>query len=85
MWLLLWVDYSFMWIMISYFVWTIIWLLLLIIEKIWNKFTKDKKTPTENNNQIPFAPFLAIGIFVSLFMFETVMEHYDVFVELLGG
>jgi len=57
-WLLLWYTYSLSWLMLTYIVWTIISLIIIIIWKIKNK---------EINTQVPFWPFLAIWFFITIF------------------
>jgi leader peptidase (prepilin peptidase)/N-methyltransferase len=59
-WLILWINYSFPWLMLTYLVWSIIWIWFIIQNKIKNKWAK-------LNTQIPFWPFLAIWFFMTIF------------------
>lgn len=58
--LLLWTGLVFPWLMITYMVWSIIWIAFVIYWKIKNKWTT-------LNAQIPFWPFLAIWFFLTIF------------------
>ena len=69
-WLLLWYTYSLSWLMLTYIVWTIISITIIIIWKIRNK---------EVNNQVPFWPFLAIWFFITIFyqqQINTLLKIY---------
>lgn len=59
-WLILWINFSFPWLMLTYLVWSVIWIWFIIQNRIKNKWTK-------LNTQIPFWPFLAIWFFVTIF------------------
>ncbi len=59
-WLILWVSFSFPWLMLTYFAWSIIWVWFLIHNRIKYKWQK-------LNTQIPFWPFLAIWFFLTIF------------------
>lgn len=65
-WLALWISYSFAWMMVTYMVWSIIWIWLIVASKMKN--LKDKV-----NTQVPFWPFLAVWFFVTIFF----QEHID--------
>ncbi len=56
--LILWNSYSFPWIMLAYISWSIIWILIIVIQKI----KKIEKITTV----IPFWPFLWIGLFLTI-------------------
>lgn len=58
MWLILWNSYSFTWIMLTYIIWSIIWIIIIIIQKLQKKETL--------NTMIPFWPFLWLWLFVCL-------------------
>jgi len=58
--LLLWTGLVFPWLMITYLVWSIIWITFVIYWKIKNKWTT-------LNAQVPFWPFLAIWFFITIF------------------
>lgn len=59
-WLMLWLTYTFAWLMLTYMVWSIIWVWMILasrIRKKWSKIT----------SQVPFWPFLAIWFFMTIF------------------
>lgn len=58
MWLVLGNTYSFTWIMLTYIIWSIIWILVIIIQKLQKK--------EDLNTMIPFWPFLWMWLFVCL-------------------
>lgn len=58
MWIILWYSYSFPGIMIAYIFWSIIWILVIFVQKI-------KKRETINTI-IPFWPFLWLWIFLTI-------------------
>lgn len=59
-WLILWINFSFPWLMLTYFIWSIIWMWFIIHNKIKNKWNN-------LNTEIPFWPFLAIWFFLTVF------------------
>lgn len=59
-WLLLWINFSFPWLMLTYMVWSIVWIIFIIQNRVKNKWVK-------LNTQIPFWPFLAIWFFLTIF------------------
>jgi len=91
-WLILWVSYSFTWVMVSYFVWSIIWILFIIYKKIEAKQNSKKnilhriktkiwfkvKSP-DINTEIPFWPFLAIWLFLVLFYWDIIIESFKAY------
>jgi hypothetical protein len=56
--LILWISYSFTWVMVAYIFWSIIWLLIIFYQKL-----KKKETI---NTIIPFGPFLWVWLFVCI-------------------
>lgn len=63
--------------MLTYFSWSIIWIWLIIYQKIKNKWQK-KGLETE----IPFGPFIAIGFFLAIFFQDYILkliEKYFIF------
>jgi len=88
-WLVLWVSYSFAWIMVAYFIWSIIWLIFIWYKKLEAKHLSKKdilnrikakiwfKIKTPNiNTEIPFWPFLAIGLFLVLFYGDIIIQSF---------
>ena len=59
--MILWTSLWLPWLFATYFVWSIIWIGLIIISKIKNGL-KSKTV-----NQVPFGPFLAIWFFITVF------------------
>jgi|SaaInlV_110m_DNA_1040235.scaffolds.fasta_scaffold02726_4 prepilin signal peptidase PulO-like enzyme (type II secretory pathway) len=59
-WLMLWTSYSFPGLMITYLVWSAVWIAFIAYSKIKNKWWK-------LDTQIPFWPFLAIWFFMTIF------------------
>jgi len=71
-WLILGINFSFPWLMLTYLVWSIIWIIVIILGKIKNTWTK-------LNTQIPFWPFLAIWFFLTIFYsteINNIMSNY---------
>lgn len=67
LWLIVWISYSISSMMITYFAWSIIWIAIIIISKL-----KNKKNTIDT--QIPFWPFLAIWLFITVFYTELINE-----------
>ena len=67
-WLILWVNFSFPWLMFTYMSWSLIWIFYILYSRIKNKW---KKIDT----QIPFGPFLAIWFFLTL-IFSTEITNF---------
>ncbi len=65
--LLLGVYLSPAWLMITYLIWSIISIIILIIQKIKTKSWK-------LNTQVPFWPFLAVWFFITLFFNEQIIN-----------
>ncbi len=76
-WLLLWISYSFFWVLISYIVWSIIWIFIIIYKKLQEKKKKLFKIKKDNNDlintEVPFWPFLVIWLFSILFFQEEII------------
>ncbi len=71
-WLILGINFSFPWLMLTYLVWSIIWIIVIIHGKIKNSWKK-------LNTQIPFWPFLAIWFFLTIFysnQINNIMSNY---------
>lgn len=71
-WLILWISFSFAWLMLTYMVWSVIWVAVIGHGKIKKKWTK-------LNTQIPFWPFLAIWFFLTVFYsieISNIMSNY---------
>ncbi len=71
MWMILWNSYSFTWIMLTYIIWSIIWIFIIVLQKIQKK---------ENlNTLIPFWPFLWMWLFACLLWqkeIDTLLSSY---------
>lgn len=70
--LLLWISYSFIWMMTTYIVWSLISIFIILYQKI--KYKKWKI-----NTQVPFGPFLWIWFFITIiFQYEinNIIEIY---------
>ncbi len=72
-WLILWMWFSFSWTMITYLVWSIIWVSLIISSKIKNGLK------TKFNTMIPFWPFLAIWFFITVFLQSEVSKLIEIY------
>lgn len=59
-WLILWINYSFPSLMLTYLAWSIVWIFFIVQNRTKNKWKK-------LNTQIPFWPFLAIWFFLTIF------------------
>jgi hypothetical protein len=75
--LILWISYSFFWTMISYIIWSIIWIFVIIYKKFLKKknlIEKITKKEEQNiwNTEIPFWPFLVIWLFCVLFFKQDI-------------
>ena len=75
-WLMLWIWYSIPWMMIIYFIWSIISILILIIKKI--KYKKEKL-----NTVIPFWPFIWIGFFVTIFFQNEIQKIIEIYFKVM--
>lgn len=70
LWLLLWYSYWHAWLMLTYLTGSIIWLGFIA----YSKLIKKEK---EFNSQIPFWPFLTIGLFMTLFF----QDYIDIIIK----
>jgi len=69
-WLILWLYFSFTWLMLTYFVWSLIWISLILFSKIkWIKA----------NTQVPFWPFICIWFFLTIFFSIEVSKLTNLF------
>lgn len=73
-WLILGSILAFPWMMLTYFVGSIIWIWLIIYQKIKNKWKKK-----ELETQIPFWPFIAIWFFLAIFFMEYILKFKEFF------
>lgn len=71
-WLILGISLSFAWLMLTYFVWSIIWIWFIIYNRIKNKWKK-------LNTQIPFWPFLAIWFFLTIFFNDKISDLMNIY------
>ncbi len=67
MWLILGHTYSFSWVMLAYISWSIIWILIILIQKI--------KKVQNINTVIPFWPFLWIWLFLTI-LFQKDINNF---------
>ncbi len=67
-WLILWTTLSFPWMMITYMIWSIIWVLFILYQRL------TKKGKWDFNSQIPFGPFIAIWFFLTILFQEYILE-----------
>jgi prepilin signal peptidase PulO-like enzyme (type II secretory pathway) len=65
---------SFPGMMLTYFVWSFIWVWFLIYQKIKNKGKKDTLV-----HAIPFWPFIAIWFFLAVFFQEKILKFIDIY------
>jgi len=72
-WLILWVSLSFAWVMLTYFVWSIIGIWYIIKSKIINGWK------SSFNSQVPFWPFLAIWFFTCVFFQNELINFIEVY------
>ncbi len=73
-WLIMWTSLSFAWMMITYIVWSIIWVWMIIISKIINHWKK-----TNFKSEIPFWPFIAAGFFITIFFSEPITKFINLY------
>ena len=66
-WLLLWVTLSFPAMMLTYMIWSVIWIGFIAYSRLG-------KWETTMNTQIPFWPFLAAGFFAAIFFEESILR-----------
>jgi prepilin signal peptidase PulO-like enzyme (type II secretory pathway) len=76
-WLILWTSLSFAWVMITYFVWSIIGIGYIIEAKIKHGWK------ARCNYQIPFGPFLAIWFFTSIFYENEILNFIEIYFWLM--
>ncbi len=67
-WLLLWTSLAFPAMMITYMIWSVIWISLITYQKI------TKKGSWDFGSQIPFWPFIAAWFFVTVFFNEFILS-----------
>jgi len=70
-WLMLGSTLAFPAMMLTYFVWSFIWIFFILYQKIKNKKNKELDT------QIPFWPFIAIWFFLAIFFQEYIIHFID--------
>ncbi len=71
---ILWIPLTFAWGMITYLVWSVIWISLIIYSRL-----KKLKNWTKMDTQIPFWPFLAIGFFLTLFYQNEILNFIEIY------
>lgn len=75
-WLLLWISYSFAWMFLTYLVWSIISVWILITKK---SKSKKKKVSTI----IPFGPFIWVGFFLTIFFLPSIQKLIEVYFQIM--
>jgi len=70
MWLVVWISFAFPAWMLCYLIWSIVWVGLLIYQKIYKK-------NTETTHQIPFWPFIASGYLAVLFFSPQISQFIE--------
>lgn len=70
--LLLWTSLSFAWTMITYIIWSLIGIMIIIKSKI----LKGEKWYA---TQVPFGPFLAIGFFITIFFHTQILQFINTY------
>lgn len=68
LWILVWFSFSIETLFFTYIIWSIISVLILLIEKIKKWFS------SQTNTQVPFWPFLALWFFTAIFMQKSFNE-----------
>lgn len=71
-WLILWVNFIFPWLMLTYMAWSIIWVWYIIHNRVKNGKNK-------LNTQIPFWPFLAIWFFLTVFYSTEISDFISIY------
>ncbi len=71
-WLMMWTSLSFVWMMMTYIVWSIIWISLIIFHRI-----KNRGNGTKFNSEIPFWPFIWAGFYITIFFSEKLLDFVN--------
>ncbi len=71
LWIILWISYSFAWLMITYISWSIIWLAIILFQRLKHK----KKIMTV----IPFWPFLMIWLWSCLLWQKEIWKFINIY------
>jgi len=71
-WLLLGTNLIFPWLMLTYMIWSIIWIIFIIYWKLNKKWTT-------MSTQIPFWPFLAIWFFITIFYNNEILNIMSIY------
>lgn len=69
-WILLWTNFILSWLFLTYFLWSIISIWVLIYQKLISK---------KINTQIPFGPFLALWFFTTIFFQENIINFTKIY------
>jgi prepilin signal peptidase PulO-like enzyme (type II secretory pathway) len=72
-WLLLAINLSFAGVMITYLVWSLVWIWIIIYSKIKNGIKK------KVNTRIPFGPFLWIWFFITIFYQNQILNLMSIY------
>ncbi len=72
--LILWISFSFAWVMFSYILWSIIWVWIIIFNRMKKSKKELEKTWSLANTQVPFGPFLVMWLFTVLFFNQEITD-----------
>ncbi len=73
-WLIMGTALSFQWMFITYILWSVIWLSIIVYQKLLTK-----KQDMTINSQIPFWPFIWIGFFIVIFMQDIILKYSEIY------
>jgi hypothetical protein len=79
-WLILGINFAFIWTMLSYIAWSIIGVWIIIFSRFFKKkklLDKLKKEENIGDTQVPFWPFLAIWLFIVLFFQNEIIDFIN--------
>ncbi len=78
--LILWINFAFIGSMISYIAWSIIGVWIIVFTRLFKKkkfLDKFKKEESLGDTQVPFWPFLAIWLFITLFFQNEIIDFIN--------
>ncbi len=87
-WLFVWISHLFYTVLTTYMIWSVIWIGIILFQYIkrkivlHNSFFERLKVKIglkkyNFNSQIPFWPFLAIGMYIMLFFQEYILKFFE--------
>ena len=71
-WLLLWISYSFVWMIMTYVIWSLISIIFLIIKQIQLKWKKI-------DSVVPFWPFIWLGFFTTVLFLNEIQRVIEIY------